>query len=56
MSKNKKWLVKWTYTAYETFEAPSHEEAQSDAENSEAPCLCDFTFDEVTVVEEITEE
>lgn len=52
----KKYLVKWTYHAYEEFEAENAEQAQSDAENSDAPCLSDFTFEGVEVIEEIKED
>lgn len=50
--KMKKYLVKWTYSAYETYEAASEAEALKMAENDDPPTSVNLEFEDVEVVQE----
>lgn len=50
--KMKKYLVKWTYSTYETYEAASEAEALKMAENDDPPTSVNLEFEDVEVVQE----
>lgn len=54
--KMKKYLVKWTYSTYETYEAASEAEALKMAEGDDPPTCVSLDFEGVEVVQEQDED
>lgn len=50
--KMKKYLVKWTFSTYETYEAASEAEALKMAEDDDPPTSVNLEFEDVEVVQE----
>lgn len=51
--KMKKWLVKWTYVAYEEYEAETSEQALAAAENDDPPTCVNLEHEDIEVVQEL---